>query len=103
MTRRYFMALLASMLAKFGSPHGDRGRTADGDNRISCYSRPADNHATDVSDGVKEPSAVAATTNATTTPTPRSMVGSFRLWQSLKAKLFARIHHRNRVSYFIRI
>jgi hypothetical protein len=37
----------------FGSRHGNRGRTADGDNRISCYAQPADNHATDAGDGVK--------------------------------------------------
>ena len=37
----------------FGSRHGDCGRTADGHNRISCYSRPAGKHATNVSDGVK--------------------------------------------------
>ena len=37
----------------FGSRHGDCGRAADGQNRISCYSRPADKHAANVSDGVK--------------------------------------------------
>lgn len=37
----------------FGSRHGDCGRTVDGHNRISCYSRPADKHAANVSDGVK--------------------------------------------------
>ena len=37
----------------FGSHHGDRGRAADGHDRIFCCARPADNHATEVSDRVK--------------------------------------------------
>jgi hypothetical protein len=37
----------------FGSRDWDRGRAVDGHNCISCYSQPADNQATNVSDGVK--------------------------------------------------
>jgi hypothetical protein len=37
----------------FRSRDWDRGRAADDHNRISCYSQPAGNQATNVSDGVK--------------------------------------------------
>ena len=37
----------------FGYLHGNRGRAADGHDRIYCCPRPADNHATKVDDRVK--------------------------------------------------
>jgi hypothetical protein len=47
-----FMALLASVLAYLGAATGI-AVAADDHNRISCYSQPAGNQATNVSDGVK--------------------------------------------------